>query len=212
MVSRLKMKWASSRVRERGISIQNWLPVFEASFREELDRDPTPAEIDLEMQMIEALLRRQIQHKILSKEASRDVPITRGDLSRVKILGYQTFSEKNVKLFLDEELKGLILCRERDVCFIPEIDEVESSNQIEKGECSIRISGGARSRSKSTTACPVFRDHPEHWITIPYPMITRDEQRTRLIWIHRTREGIEVRSHIIHHTELEITEPDSTGS
>ena len=206
------MKWSPSRVRERGISIQNWLPVFEASFREELDRDPTPAEIDLEMQMIEALLRRQIKHKILSKEASREVPITPKDLSRVKILGYQTFSEKNVRLLLDEELKGLILCRERNVCFIPEMDEVETSNQIEKGEWSLRLSGGGHPRSKSMTACPVFRDHPERWIAIPYPKITRDEQRTRLIWIHRTREGIEIRSRIIHHTELEITEPDSIRS
>ena len=197
-----------SKAEAKGITLRNWQILFEDSFRDALDRDPTPAELDLEADAIEELLRRYVKHTKVSKTTTHDVPIGLEDLRNVKILGYQAFFSENLKLLIEKDLQGLILCREGNVCFVPEIDEVLTSSELEKGEWPIRIRGDRRPRrSRSKTRCPVFKTSSgEKWIRIPYPKISHDEDRTRLLWIQRIQNGFLVRSNTVHHPEFEATE------
>ncbi len=203
--TRIQEKRTRAKAEEKGITLRKWRILFEDSFREALDRDPTPAELDLEADAIEALLRRFVKHSILTKSSSRDVPIGIEDLQHVKILGYHAISSSELKLFIEKDLQGLILCRERNVCFIPEIDEILTSNVLEKGEWRIQVRDDRpHRRSRSKTRCPVFKTRPgEKWINIPFPRITHEEDRTRLFWIQRTQNGFVVRTHTLHHAEVE---------
>jgi hypothetical protein len=178
---RSRIRRNSSRMVESGVRLVYWKPVLKAAFLKLLDREPTPAEYEIQQEQMNQLVAQLVTHTEIDEEGNwNPLPSEPGDYKRVRISGFDVINLEKSHFEIPEDFQGKFLCSE-GFCFIPNLFSLRSelildSKSLVFLERNRRTPGR---RKKGSVECPTFkvRDSGPMIVNLPIPKIRHEKIR-----------------------------------